>query len=74
MRKAVFLLNSWALRVTMGHDFHHGQAFSRSYNSNWPNSLSNDNSMAIGYLPWRPDAVNRYGYYCLRIVHSLLIL
>jgi len=53
----VFLLNSWALLVTIGSDFHQSQALSRSYSSNWPNSLNYHASMAIGYSPRRPDAV-----------------
>lgn len=56
-RDTTFLLNSWALRVTIGSDFHQSQALSRSYSSNWPNSLNYHASMAIGYLPRRPDAV-----------------
>jgi len=56
-RDTTFLLNSWALRVTIGSDFHQSQAFSRSYSSNWPNSLNYLASMAIGYSPRRPDAV-----------------
>jgi len=54
---AAFLLNSWAPLVTIGSDFYQSQAFSRSYSSNWPNSLNYHSSMAIGYSPWRPDAV-----------------
>jgi len=46
-RDAAFLLNSWALLVTIGSDFHQSQALSRSYSSNWPNSLSKRVSMAI---------------------------
>lgn len=56
-RDTKFLLNSWALLVTIGSDFHQSQALSRSYSSNWPNSLNYHNSMARSYLPWRPDAV-----------------
>lgn len=56
-RDAAFLLNSWAPLVTIGSDFHQSQAFSRSYSSNWPNSLNYHSSMAIGFSPWRPDAV-----------------
>ena len=56
-RDTTFLLNSWALRVTIGSDFNQSQAFSRSYSSNWPNSLNYHASMAIGYSPRRPDAV-----------------
>lgn len=56
-RDTTFLLNSWALRVTIGSDFHQSQALSRSYSSNWPNSLNYHTSMAIGYSPRRPDAV-----------------
>lgn len=56
-RNTTFLLNSWALRVTIGSDFHQSQALSRSYSSNWPNSLNYHASMAIGYSPRRPDAV-----------------
>lgn len=53
----MFLLNSRALLVTIGYDFHHSQVLFRSYNSNWPNSLNRYNTMAIGYSPRRPDAV-----------------
>ena len=56
-RDTKFLLNSWALLVTIGSDFHQSQALSRSYSSNWPNSLNYHTSMAIGFSPWRPDAV-----------------
>ena len=56
-RDTKFLLNSWALLVTIGSDFHQSQALSRSYSSNWPNSLNYHTSMAIGYSPRRPDAV-----------------
>ena len=56
-RDTAFLLNSWALLVTIGSDFHQSQALSRSYSSNWPNSLNYHTSMAIGYSPRRPDAV-----------------
>ena len=56
-RDTAFLLNSWALLVTIGSDFHQSQALSRSYSSNWPNSLNYHASMAIGYSPRRPDAV-----------------
>lgn len=56
-RNTKFLLNSWALLVTIGSDFHQSQALSRSYSSNWPNSLNYHTSMAIGFSPWRPDAV-----------------
>ncbi len=56
-RNTKFLLNSWALLVTIGSDFHQSQALSRSYSSDWPNSLNYHTSMAIGYSPWRPDAV-----------------
>lgn len=56
-RDTKFLLNSWALLVTIGSDFHQSQALSRSYSSNWPNSLNYHASMAIGYSPRRPDAV-----------------
>ena len=56
-RNTKFLLNSWALLVTIGSDFHQSQALSRSYSSNWPNSLNYHTSMAIGYSPRRPDAV-----------------
>ena len=56
-RDTKFLLNSWALLVTIGSDCHQSQALSRSYSSNWPNSLNYHTSMAIGYSPRRPDAV-----------------
>ena len=56
-RDTEFLLNSWALLVTIGSDFHQSQALSRSYSSNWPNSLNYHYSMARSYSPWRPDAV-----------------
>lgn len=56
-RDTAFLLNSWALLVTIGSSFHQSQALSRSYSSNWPNSLNYHASMAIGYSPRRPDAV-----------------
>lgn len=61
LRNTLILLNSWVLLATIGSDFHQSQALSRSYSSNWPNSLNYYISMAIGYTPRRPDAVIRYG-------------
>lgn len=56
-RNTLFVLNSWVLPAVIGSDFHQSQALSRSYSSNWPNSLNYYISMAIGYSPRRPDAV-----------------
>lgn len=70
LRDTAFLLNSWAPLVTIGSDFHQSQAFSRSYSSNWPNSLNYHSSMAIGFSPRRPDAVIGTGSLFFRVLLS----